>query len=76
MVLILSSKGQITLPKDLRERLTLQIGDKVKFLNEGGSGDFADYMIAVRNRDAGCAATYIFNKKAATDGFGILVLLK
>lgn len=32
MVSVLSSKGQITLPKDLRDRLNLRIGDKVEFL--------------------------------------------
>ena len=32
MVSTLSSKGQITLPKELREQLKLQSGDKVEFL--------------------------------------------
>jgi len=32
MLSILSSKGQITLPKDLRDLLKLRSGDKVEFL--------------------------------------------
>lgn len=32
MVSTLSSKGQITLPKELRDQLKLQSGDKVEFL--------------------------------------------
>jgi AbrB family looped-hinge helix DNA binding protein len=32
MEAILSSKGQITLPKQLRERLHLNCGDRVEFL--------------------------------------------
>lgn len=32
MLSVLSSKGQITLPKDLRDFLKLRSGDKVEFL--------------------------------------------
>lgn len=32
MLSVLSSKGQITLPKDLRDLLKLRSGDKVEFL--------------------------------------------
>ncbi len=33
---------------------------------EAGTADFADYLIARRNRDAGCERTYTFDRKAAT----------
>lgn len=33
---------------------------------EVGAADFADYVIARRNRDAGCGRTYTFDRKAAT----------
>ena len=32
MSVTLTSKGQITLPKNIREKLNLQIGDKLEFL--------------------------------------------
>ena len=32
----LSSEGQVTIPKEIRERLGLQQGDKVEFVTEGG----------------------------------------
>ena len=33
---------------------------------EVGTADFADYVIARRNHDAGCGRTYTFDRKAAT----------
>ena len=33
---------------------------------EVGKADFADYLIARRNRDSGCARTYTFDRRAAT----------
>ena len=32
---------------------------------EAGTADFADYLIAQRNRAAGCASTYTFDRRAA-----------
>ncbi len=38
MIATLTSKGQITLPKKVREKLRLKAGDKLKFLvHENGS---------------------------------------
>ena len=33
--------------------------------SETGTADFADYLIAQRNRTAGCTSTYTFNRDAA-----------
>ena len=33
----LTSKGQITVPKDVRERLGLRPGDEIEFVEENGS---------------------------------------
>ncbi|MGH8403114.1 MAG: PIN domain-containing protein [Gammaproteobacteria bacterium] len=43
---------------------------------ESSSGDFADYLIAIRNRDAGCTATFTFDKKAAAAAIGMFELIK
>lgn len=43
---------------------------------ERGAGDFADYLIAIRNHDAGCSATFTFDKKAATGATGMFELVK
>lgn len=32
----ITSKGQITLPKEVRERLGLETGDELEFVEEGG----------------------------------------
>lgn len=37
MITTLTSKGQLTLPKEIRERLNLKTGDKIQFIiNEAG----------------------------------------
>lgn len=41
---------------------------------ERGRADFADYLLAIRNRDAGCTATFTFDKQAAVDLPGMLEL--
>jgi AbrB family looped-hinge helix DNA binding protein len=33
---LITSKGQITLPKEVRDRLSLKPGDAVEFIEEGG----------------------------------------
>lgn len=43
---------------------------------ERGHADFADYLLAIRNRDAGCTATFTFDRRAAADSAGMLTLLK
>lgn len=42
---------------------------------ENNPGDFADYLIAVRNRVAGSEATFTFDKKAAANASGLFVLI-
>lgn len=32
----ISSKGQVTIPQEIRERLGLERGDRVEFVTEGG----------------------------------------
>ena len=32
----ITSKGQVTIPKDVRERLGLRPGDEIEFVEEGG----------------------------------------
>lgn len=45
-----TSKGQITIPKDIREKLNLKPGDKVVFLEEEGRIIFANSsVIALKN---------------------------
>lgn len=45
-----TSKGQITIPKDIREKLNLKPGDKVVFLEEDGRIIFANSsVIALKN---------------------------
>lgn len=49
MISILSSKGQITLPKDLRDRLKLHKGDKVEFLiQENGRVELLPVVSSVK----------------------------
>lgn len=33
---LITSKGQITLPKEVRDRLSLKPGDAIEFIEEGG----------------------------------------
>lgn len=35
---VLSSKGQIVIPKEVREKLGLGVGDRVQFVEETGGG--------------------------------------
>jgi antitoxin PrlF len=45
----ITSKGQITIPVDIRKKLNLKTGDKVVFIEEGGKIIFANSsMIALR----------------------------
>ncbi len=37
---VLTSKGQVTIPKEIRERLGVQQGDRIEFV-EMGPGEFA-----------------------------------
>lgn len=43
----LTSKGQLTLPKDVRDALGLKAGDKVEFQQVNG-----EFIVRPRNRDA------------------------
>lgn len=51
----LTSKGQITLPKEVRAHLGVAEGDRLDFIIgvdgsvRGGPGDFADYLIGWQN---------------------------
>lgn len=38
MVSTITSKGQITMPKKVREKLNIQVGDKVEFLIDENGG--------------------------------------
>ena len=40
---------------------------------EGGSADFADCLIAQRNRSKGCETTYTFDRRAARERYFSLV---
>lgn len=40
---------------------------------ESGSADFADYLIGIRGRTAGCESTFTFDKNAAKTGFHTLL---
>ncbi len=45
-----TTKGQITIPKDIREKLNLRPGDKVIFLEEDGRIIFANSsVVALKN---------------------------
>ena len=35
----ITSKGQITIPKEIRKSLNLHVGDKINFIMEGNSKD-------------------------------------
>ncbi len=49
MVSTLTSKGQITLPKDLRDRLKLRTGDKVEFfVDEAGRVELVPMTASVK----------------------------
>jgi antitoxin PrlF len=37
VVSILSSKGQIVIPKDVRDKLGVQAGDRIQFIEDDGS---------------------------------------
>ncbi len=37
-VATIASKGQLTVPKEIRERLDLKPGDRVRFVPDGGGG--------------------------------------
>lgn len=50
MLSTLSSKGQITLPKDLRDLLKLHAGDKIEFLfRENGRVEMIALTSSVKN---------------------------
>jgi AbrB family looped-hinge helix DNA binding protein len=40
-----TSKGQITIPKDIREKLNIKTGDKVIFIEEGNKIVFANSSV-------------------------------
>lgn len=49
----ITSKGQITIPKDIRDKLNLRPGDKVIFIEEDGKIIFANSsVVALRNFQA------------------------
>ncbi len=77
MKVTLTSKGQVTIPKDVREKLQLETGDKLEFLlHEDGrlellpiTSSYANYLIAHKNKQAGCLSTITFDKKASKHRF-------
>jgi antitoxin PrlF len=49
MISTLTSKGQITLPKDIRTRLKLQTGDKIEFfVDEAGRIELVPITASVK----------------------------
>jgi len=65
----LTSKGQVTIPKRIREALWVEAGDRVDFTLEAvaryraGGGDFSDHLIGLRNQRAGCDRTLTFDRR-------------
>lgn len=60
----ISSKGQITIPRDVRKALGLKIGSKVIFIEENGR-----YYIENANKDALKEAQEAFKGAASKAGF-------
>ncbi|MCF6235921.1 MAG: hypothetical protein L3J70_06045 [Gammaproteobacteria bacterium] len=48
----ITSKGQITIPKDIRD-------------SKVSNADFSDHLLARKNESAGCKTTVTFDKKSS-----------
>ncbi len=46
----ITSKGQVTIPKDVRERLGLRPGDEIEFAEEGGTDHIAGQTIHIAHQ--------------------------
>ncbi len=50
MISKLTSKGRITVPKEVREFLNLKVGDKIQFmLNKEGKVEFFSVKLSLKN---------------------------